>query len=90
MRFLLLGAVDSFILSIFVAQLDFTVGVIHSPMWNLNYPLGIQNFEKLRDAGLLYIDKTRFVYELVRRPGYYFLARPRRFGKSLFLSTIKA
>lgn len=90
MRFLLLGAVDSFILSIFVAQLDFTVGVIHSPMWNLNYPLGIQNFEKLRDAGLLYIDKTRFVYELVCRPGYYFLARPRRFGKSLFLSTIKA
>ncbi len=59
-------------------------------MWNSNYPLGIQSFEKIREANLLYIDKTRYVYDLLKRPGYFFLARPRRFGKSLLLSTIKA
>lgn len=54
------------------------------------YPIGIQSFEKLRDEGCLYIDKTQRIRELVERGCYYFLSRPRRFGKSLLLSTIKA
>lgn len=53
-------------------------------------PLGIQNFERLRRDDYLYIDKTRIVYELTHSGSYYFLSRPRRFGKSLLLSTIHA
>ncbi len=53
-------------------------------------PIGIQNFESLRKDGYLYVDKTRLVYKLVNEGRYYFLSRPRRFGKSLLLSTIKA
>jgi len=52
-------------------------------------PAGIQDFEKLRTSGCLYVDKTRYVYELTREPWPYFLGRPRRFGKSLFLTTLK-
>ena len=51
------------------------------------YPIGIQNFEKIRKDGYLYIDKTALVYQLVTTGQYYFLSRPRRFGKSLLLST---
>ena len=54
------------------------------------YPIGIQTFEKLIEGGFTYIDKTRFVTQLVRNDGYYFLSRPRRFGKSLLLSTLHA
>ena len=54
------------------------------------YPIGIQNFEKIRKDGYLYIDKTAWVYQLVNTGSYYFLSRPRRFGKSLLLSTIEA
>ena len=54
------------------------------------YPIGIQNFQKLRESGFLYVDKTAFVYQLVSTEGYYFLSRPRRFGKSLLLSTFEA
>ena len=53
-------------------------------------PIGIQNFESLRKDGYCYIDKTAIVYKLVQYGRYYFLSRPRRFGKSLLLSTIKA
>jgi len=53
-------------------------------------PIGIQTFEKLREDGYLYVDKTQLLYEIAREGGYYFLARPRRFGKSLTVSTIKA
>jgi len=53
-------------------------------------PIGIQNFESLRKDGYRYIDKTAIVYKLVQYGRYYFLSRPRRFGKSLLLSTIKA
>lgn len=53
-------------------------------------PVGIQNFEKLRKEDYLYVDKTAFVYELTRTSRPYFLSRPRRFGKSLLLSTFKA
>lgn len=54
------------------------------------YPIGIQSFEKLRKENYLYIDKTSFLYELVKSGSYYFLSRPRRFGKSLLLSTFEA
>ena len=55
-----------------------------------NLPIGIQNFEKIRRDNYLYIDKTAFVYQLVHTGSYYFLSRPRRFGKSLLLSTLHA
>ena len=54
------------------------------------YPIGLQNFKGLREDGYLYIDKTAFIYELVNSGKYYFLSRPRRFGKSLLLSTMEA
>ena len=53
-------------------------------------PIGVQSFEKLRRAGYLYIDKTSFLWQLVQVSSPYFLSRPRRFGKSLFLSTLAA
>jgi len=56
----------------------------------IKFPIGIQNFEKLREGGFLYVDKTAQVYNLASQGGYYFLSRPRRFGKSLLLSTIEA
>ena len=57
---------------------------------HIKYPIGIQTFEKLRDSGYVYVDKTDLVYKLVTEGDVYFLSRPRRFGKSLLLSTIKA
>ena len=53
-------------------------------------PVGIQSFEKLRRTGCLYVDKTAFVWSLIQFSNPYFLSRPRRFGKSLFLSTLAA
>ncbi|MDR1153301.1 MAG: AAA family ATPase, partial [Bacteroidales bacterium] len=53
-------------------------------------PIGIQDFEDLRTGNFLYVDKTEYLYRLVTQGKPYFLARPRRFGKSLFLSTLKA
>ncbi len=53
-------------------------------------PIGIQTFENLIQEGFVYVDKTRFVSDIALQGKYYFLSRPRRFGKSLFLSTIKA
>ena len=54
------------------------------------YPIGVQNFESLRKDGYYYIDKTELIYKIVSEGRYYFLSRPRRFGKSLLLSTIHA
>ena len=54
------------------------------------YPIGIQDFEKLRRDGYVYVDKTRQIYSLTSTGCYYFLGRPRRFGKSLLLSTMEA
>ncbi|GAA4821228.1 ATP-binding protein [Algivirga pacifica] len=51
-------------------------------------PIGIQDFRKLRSEDYLYIDKTELIYSLVQGSGYYFLSRPRRFGKSLLISTM--
>jgi len=53
-------------------------------------PTGIQDFEKLRQENCVYVDKTQYVYQLTQNAAPYFLGRPRRFGKSLFLSTLKA
>jgi hypothetical protein len=53
-------------------------------------PIGIQSFEKLRTEGYIYVDKTAYVYKLANEGNTYFLGRPRRFGKSLLLSTLKA
>lgn len=54
------------------------------------YPIGIQNFEKIRKDGYFYIDKTALIYQMVKTGSYYFLSRPRRFGKSLLISTLEA
>ena len=54
------------------------------------YPIGIQNFEKIRRDGYFYIDKTALVYQMVKTGSYFFLSRPRRFGKSLLVSTLEA
>lgn len=56
----------------------------------MKYPIGIQSFESLRNDGYLYVDKTQLIYELLHTGKYFFLSRPRRFGKSLLLSTIRA
>ena len=52
-------------------------------------PIGIQSFKKLRENNLLYVDKTEIIYRLTEAGNYFFLSRPRRFGESLTLSTIK-
>ena len=53
-------------------------------------PIGIQSFDKLRTENYLYVDKTEFIYQMAYQGVPYFLSRPRRFGKSLLLSTFKA
>ena len=52
------------------------------------YPIGIQSFDQLIEDGFVYVDKTKLVYDLVKKGKIYFLSRPRRFGKSLLLSTL--
>lgn len=56
----------------------------------MKYPIGIQTFEKIRTEGYVYVDKTQLVYKLATEGSCYFLSRPRRFGKSLLLSTLKS
>ena len=56
----------------------------------MKYPIGIQSFEKLRRNGYVYVDKTALVYQMTRDMSCYFLSRPRRFGKSLLVSTLEA
>ena len=56
----------------------------------MKYPIGVQDFEKLRQDGYVYVDKTKYIYEIVTHGNSYFLGRPRRFGKSLLLSTFEA
>ena len=56
----------------------------------VKYPVGVQSFEKLRRESFVYVDKTELIYRLVHSSDCVFLSRPRRFGKSLLLSTIKA
>ena len=56
----------------------------------MKYPVGIQDFAKVRTEGYAYVDKSALVYQLATTGSYYFLSRPRRFGKSLLLSTLRA
>ncbi len=55
----------------------------------MKYPIGIQSFDRIREEGFVYVDKTALIYDLVSDGTIYFLSRPRRFGKSLLLSTLK-
>ena len=59
-------------------------------MSNRIYPIGIQNFESLRKDGYYYVDKTAIIHRMISSGRYYFLSRPRRFGKSLLISTLEA
>src|SRR5262245_12212637 len=54
------------------------------------FPIGIQNFSRIRNEGFLYIDKTMIIYQMITQGVAYFLSRPRRFGKSLLVSTLEA
>jgi hypothetical protein len=54
----------------------------------MKYPIGIQDFRKLREEGYLYVDKTEHIHDILSGSRYLFLSRPRRFGKSLLLSTL--
>ncbi len=53
------------------------------------YPIGIQSFREIINGGFVYVDKTQLIHQLITSGKYYFISRPRRFGKSLLLSTIK-
>lgn len=56
----------------------------------MKYPIGIQSFADIRKRGFVYADKTAFIYRMALMGKYYFLSRPRRFGKSLLVSTMEA
>ena len=55
----------------------------------MKYPIGIQSFDRIIEDGYVYVDKTDMVYSLAKEGSIYFLSRPRRFGKSLLVSTLK-
>ena len=55
----------------------------------MKYPIGIQSFDQIIEDGFVYVDKTDMVYDLVKGGKIYFLNRPRRFGKSLLVSTLE-
>ena len=55
----------------------------------MKFPIGMQSFDQIREEGFVYVDKTALVYDLVTNGKIYFLSRPRRFGKSLLLSTLE-
>ena len=55
----------------------------------MKYPIGIQSFQDSREKGYVYVDKTALIYQLVTTGKIYFLRRPRRFGKSLPISTLE-
>ena len=56
----------------------------------MRLPIGLQNFTELRNDGYIYVDKTDYIYNLIHTGKVYFLSRPRRFDKSLLISTMKA
>ena len=76
-------------------RLQFSVGCVIfarniSNQFRMKYPIGIQNFSQIIEDDYVYVDKTTLVYDLVTKGKIYFLSRPRRFGKSLLVSTLKA
>ena len=62
---------------------------LHKYSQNMKYPIGIQSFDQIITEGYVYVDKTALVHSLVTEGKIYFLSRPRRFGKSLLISTLK-
>ena len=64
-------------------------GLCHNDGMKRKLPIGIQTFRKVREEGHYYVDKTTYARRLAEEGGHYFLSRPRRFGKSLFLDTLK-
>jgi len=70
-------------------KLYFSEPLVGMRMERKDLPIGVQSFEDLRKNDYLYIDKTRYIEQLLQGK-VYFLSRPRRFGKSLFLSTLAA
>ena len=52
-------------------------------------PVGLQSITEIIEGGYIYVDKTQYALELIENGKYYFMSRPRRFGKSLFISTLK-
>jgi len=65
------------------------IGTANMPLKRRLLPIGIQTFAKIREANAYYVDKTGFALDMIARGSHYFLSRPRRFGKSLFLDTLK-
>ncbi len=63
---------------------------MHQTTEVMKYPIGMQTFEELRTEGCVYVDKTEYIYRLAKTGKCYFLSRPRRFGKSILVSTLKA
>ena len=55
----------------------------------MKYPIGIQSFDQIIEDGYVYVDKTQLIYDLTHEGKIYFLSRPRRFGKSLLVSTLE-
>ena len=56
---------------------------------DMKFPIGIQSFERIIEGGFVYVDKTAMIYDLTHESNIYFLSRPRRFGKSLLVSTLE-
>lgn len=54
------------------------------------FPIGVQNFSRIRNEAFFYIDKTKIIHQMITQAVAYFLSRPRRFGKSLLVSTLEA
>lgn len=71
------------------SYINYEVGTVET-IKDQQYPIGVQDFEKIRMEGFVYIDKTEYIYKIVHSIPQGFLYRPRRFGKSLLLSTMKA
>ena len=72
-----------------IAKIYVIFATVNLKVNNIQYPIGIQGFEQIVEGGYLYIDKTRLVYDLVHNATTCFLGRPRRFGKSLLVSTLE-
>ena len=73
----------------FGVAIKYKLGTESSTMTRLALPSGEASFQSIRNWDFYYVDKTLRIWNLVRRLGYYFLSRPRRFGKSLLVSTLK-
>jgi Predicted AAA-ATPase len=78
---------NTYILGIFDHNNQYFCNIQLLAIMKRKYPVGLQDFDKIRSQDFVYVDKTPFVHNITSQGGYYFLSRPRRFGKSLLLST---